>query len=226
MESTVDDEIMLESGEVDLRPVESQLRKITSELSQYNKKTNTKRFFRIYDNQILGVGEKSANKQHSYLLHLAMLARRPTRSLNIRRGLLLAAFFFALVSCVLIATKIYGIELAEPLYIYGLAILCAGLSLYCFYMLVKSIRTSLVFKSAHGHVPVVEFYSKLPDKKQLRRFISAMKKNISTLRKDKKYSSQGAFSAELNEHRILREKGILTARQYESAKKNIMGKHK
>ena len=222
---TVNEEITLDSGEVDLRPDERGLKKITSELSQYHENHKIKKLFRIYDKKILGVGEKSDNHKKTYLVHLALLSRRPRRSFNINKKFFNFFLISVLLSCLAILLKIYNVELLPDSYTYATIILFTIIALFLLYKIVKGIRYSMIFYTAHGRIPLVEIMIKNPDKAQYKGFISAMKQNISRLKKDERFSGQGILSAEMNEHRRLFESGIITSEAYELAKKNILGKH-
>lgn len=221
----VGEEITLESGEVDLRPDESGIRKITKELSQQHSRKNIKKLFRIYDKKILGVGEITGKQKRRYLVHLALLSPRPKRSFNISKTLFYSFIVFGLLFCLTLFLKIRGLEILPDIYTYAAISLFAGVALLLFYRIVKSARNSLIFYTAHGHIPLVEILSKNPDRAHYKAFISELKKDISRFRKDGKYTGQGFLSAELNEHRRLFESGIISDKEYKLAKKNIFRRH-
>jgi hypothetical protein len=221
----VEEEITLESGEVDLRPDESGLRRITKELSQHHSKKNLKKLFRIYDKKILGVGEITGKRKRKYLVHLALLNPRPKRSFNINKTLFYFLLVFALLFCLTLFLKIHGLEILHDTYTYAAIGLFAGISFLLLYKIVKSTRNSLIFYTAHGRIPLVEILSRNPDRVHYKEFISELKKDISRFRKDERYAGQGLLSAELNEHRRLLESGIISNKEYERAKKNIFRKH-
>lgn len=221
----VEEEITLDSGEVDLAPDESGLRKITAELSQHHNRRNIKKLFRIYDKKILGVGEQNDKRKKTYLVHLALLTERPVRSFNINKNLFYLSFFSGLISCLALLLKIYGLESLPEIYTYTAIFLFAAIAIFSFYKMMKGMRNSVIFSTAHGRIPLVEILSKNPDRKQYKEFITVMKQCISRFRKDERYSGQGALSAELNEHRRLHEHGVISSKEYKLAKKNILGKH-
>lgn len=221
----IGEEITLDSGEVDLRPDESGLRKITKELSQHHSKKNIKKLFRIYDKKILGIGEITGKRKRKYLVHLALLNPHPKRSLNVNKTLFYFFLVFVSLFCLTLFLKIHGLEILPDTYAYAAISLFFGIALLLFYMIVKRSRNSLTFYSVHGQIPLVEILSKNPDGKHCKEFITELRKGISRYRKDERYSGQGFLSAELNEHRRLFESGIITGKEYEAAKKNIFRKH-
>lgn len=221
----VGEEITLDSGEVDLRPDESGLRKITKELSQQHSKKNIKKLFRIYDRKILGVGEIIGKRTRKYLVHLALLDPHPKHSFNINKTLFYSFLFFSFLLGLTLFLKIHGMKVLPDTYTYAAISLFAGIAFLLFYIIVKSARRSLIFYSAHGHIPLVEILSKNPDRKHYKEFISEFRKDISRFRKNGRYTGQGILSAELNEHRRLFESGIISGKEYELAKKNILQKH-
>ena len=221
----IGEEITLESGEVDLRPDESGLRKITKELSQFHSRKNIKKLFRIYDKKILGVDEIIGKRKRIYLVHLALLSHHPKHSLNINKTLFYFFLVFGSLFCLTLFLKIHGLEIIPDTYTYAAMSLFAGIALLLFYIIVKSTRRSLIFYTAHGHIPLVEILSKNPDRAHYKEFISELIKNISRFRKDEKHTGQQHLSAELNEHRRLFESGIISGKDYELAKKNIFKRH-
>ncbi|MEJ2762249.1 MAG: hypothetical protein P8126_12180 [Gammaproteobacteria bacterium] len=221
----VGEEITLESGEVDLRPDESGLRKITKELSQQHSRKNIKKLFRIYDKKILGVGEIIGERKRKYLVHLALLNHHPKHSFNINKTLFYSFLVFVSLFWITLFLKIHGLVILSDIYTYAAISLFAGIALLLFYKIVKSSRNSLIFYTAHGHIPLVEVLSRKPDSKHYKGFITELKKDISRFRKDERYSGQGLLSAELNEHRRLLESGIISGKEYELAKKNIFRRH-
>jgi len=221
----VGEEITLESGEVDLRPDESELRKITKELSQYHSRKNIKKQFRIYDKKILGVDEIIGKRKRKYLVHIALLNHHPKYSFNINKTLFYFFLFFVSLFCLTSFLKIHGLEILHDTYTYAAISLFAGIALLLFYIIVKSARRSLIFYTVHGHIPLVEILSKNPDSVHYKDFVTELRKDISRFRKNERYTGQGLLSAELNEHRRLFESGIISGKEYEFAKKNILKKH-
>jgi len=220
----MDEAITLASGVVDIKPDTASLKRITAELSQSDPRTKAKKRFRIYDHRVLAAGERNAGKQQVFMVHLALLKKRPRKRIRMHRGYRFILFLSLLGLLGLLGLPRLGYLEGLP-YQTPLIILLALIGVLSAYKLLKGASLSEVFYTAHGKVPVIRFFYKQPDRKSYKAFIKTLKRDIARLKKDEQYASQSILSAEMAEHRRLYDEGVIGQAQYEDAKRRILGKH-
>lgn len=219
------EQITLDSGEVNIRPTEQQLNTITLELLQTDRNKKRQQLFRVYDNKILSVTIKTRKKTSSTLINLIMLDDTPKR----KRGLNTGYFFISaglFVSAYLVYyLKTHGVSFLASTSAYGLVGLLALSAVLVLGMVLYNMRNSLVFKTRHGRIGLVELFHNNPDKAQYQQFVTQLMERISAIHSRYPVPESRLLPAELGEHRRFRDEGFMTTNQYNIAKSNIFGKH-
>jgi ribosome-binding protein aMBF1 (putative translation factor) len=81
-----------------------------------------------------------------------------------------------------------------------------------------------VFYTRHGRAPLLRFLNRNPTAAELETFVADISNRIQRARTQWD-NRQQFLSAELKEHRRLKDQGILTPESYEAVKRRILGKH-
>lgn len=217
----VADEIVLSSNQPQFAPKKIILRNVTSELFQQNRLDGVQKLFRIYDNRILSITEKSKKGQKQFMIALSLLDEKPKRKNEIVIQYVLAAIGLAIVAYIIHYFKSSGVEFLNGSYANYVKILLGTLALGSFYCFCKIMRNSLVFKTANGQIPVVELFENRPNKAKCQDFLYLMTAKITSIKKGIIMPSEQKFAVEISEHRRLRDEGVITEEQYDLAKDNI-----
>lgn len=225
MSSAATEQITLDSGEIRIRPHESHLNTITQELLQINKSTKLQRLYRVYDDKILAITEKSRKKTSTWLINMIMLDESPKR----KRGINMAYFFtsigFGAAAFITYYLKSHGVGFLSSPYTYAVIGSLALIGIFLFGLMIKNFQNSLIFITRHGRVGAVEFFHNNPDKAQYQGFISQLMEKIAALQARYPFPEDKLLPAELGEHRRLRDEGFIDADQYNRAKARILGRH-
>ncbi len=216
------EQITLDSGEINITPNESDLKKITMELLQTSKLQEKQRLVRVFDHDTLSVAEKTPGKTRMYLLKLALLYETPKRIYNINLKYLSAFIALEVITYVIYVLKDIGLSFMSSSYIYAIIALLIASSIIVLLMTIKSYNNKWVFYTARGHIPILEFYNNKPDRAKFQKFFGEFIDAIATAKAKNGFSSSKMLPAEVSEHRRLRDEGIITPEQYEKAKLRIL----
>lgn len=162
-----------------------------------------------------------SNKARHYELDLSFLDPAPRRVRSIDWPL-------AWASGVLAGAAVVTATLVPPLasatiHVMIVAALLAG-AFVSLGLLVQRFRDRIVFCSRHGRWPLLALLNHEPTPGQLQDFIDELSARIRQTR-DNWPDRQQFLSAELREHRRLRDEGILSPETYDAIKRRILSKH-
>ena len=198
---------------------------VTKELSQEIRVKEKHKLFRIFDKKFINVNEKTADKITSYFFKLSMLDPVPVRKRIIKFKPLIFGFVLLALAWATYNIKKSGHPLFESLYVYTVIVILAALGLILIVYVIKEFRNVLVFYSQHGRIQVIELLYGIPNKVEFQQFVAELAECINIAKSKTTYSDSQLLAAELSEHRKLRDEDILTDREYETAKNNIMKFH-
>lgn len=180
----------------------------------------------IFNDIYLSVHTKRLRaKPHRYWLHLAFLDPTSRRERRLAWRWLLAALGLGGTGAALLgaghgaSTPQSGpIPLPAALGCIAAAVVCTAVTMYRSY-------DKLVFRSRHGAMPLIEMLNNHPDRRTFAAFLEELKRRIEAARREYGPSQRELLSAELREHRRLRDEGVLSAEDYEAVKARILSCH-
>lgn len=225
MSSAATEQITLDSGEISIRPTENHLNTITLELLQINKQQKLQRLFRVYDDKILAITEKSRKKTTTWLINMIMLDESPKRKRSINMAYFFTGMGFGAAAFITYYLKSRGVSFLSSPYTYAVIGSLAVIGIFLLGLMVKNFQNSLIFVTRHGRVPAVEFFHNNPDKTQYQGVISQLMEKIAAVQARYPFPEAKLLPAELGEHRRLRDEGFISADQYNRAKARILGRH-
>jgi len=220
--STASQRIMLNSDASSLVPNPSKFRSLTLELKQGSKFTEKLRRVRIYDNTILSVAEKTPKQRKSFMIHLALLDPTPKRVYNINMKLLSVFIVLEVLTYVAYVTKGLLLQLLSGSYIHAVIAFLATSAVIALLFTIKSFNNKWVFYTARGRIKILELFNNKPGRGQFQQVFGDLIDNINRIKSKNYFSKTTLAAAEVSEHRRLRDEGIITAEQYEQAKRNIL----
>lgn len=220
-----EEQITLASSEFDQFKDDDQPTTVTSELAQSAQLKEQMKLLRIFDKKFINVNEKTPTGAISYFFKLSMLDEKPRRRRNLRFLPLLFGFGLISLAWFTYTVKQTGLALLSSPYTYTAIVGFLAIGLILIVYVIKEYRNTLVFFSQHGQVPVIELLYNVPDKAEFQRFVSELVNCINDQKSKLYYSKSQILAAELTEHRKLRDEGGISAKGYETAKKNIMKQH-
>lgn len=106
----------------------------------------------------------------------------------------------------------------------GLLALMLGAAAAALLVCLHRSSDSVVFYTRHGRAPLLRFLNRNPTAAELETFVADISNRIQRARTQWD-NRQQFLSAELKEHRRLKDHGILTPESYEAVKRRILGKH-
>lgn len=179
--------------------------------------------YRVYNDHFIEVKTAGVfERPRTYQLDCTFLDRHAKRVLNID-WCSAAAFVFLLSSAVVLAWMAPSLEISAVVLGASLASALAAAALTLLVCLRRS-SDSIVFYSRHGRVPLLRLRNHNPSTTELKAFVGDIGKRIKRARQG--WNNREQFlSAELREHRRLKDEGILTPERYETVKRRILGKH-
>ena len=219
------EQIILDSGEINIRPTEQHLNSITLELLQTDKGKKRQKLFRVYDNKILSVTEKSRRNTKTTLINLIMLDETPKRKRSINMTYFFTAVGLGATAFLVYYLKSHGVSFLSSPYVLAVIGLMACSAVFILGFMFKTFQNSMIFKTRHGRVNLVELFNNNPDKTQCQGFISQLMEKIAAVHARYPIPDAKLLPAELGEHRRFREEGFITTEQYNAAKANILGNH-
>lgn len=219
------EQITLHSSEFDQLEEDITPTTITGELSQSVNIKEQIKLFRIFDKKHLNVNEKTAKGTISFFVNLTILDAKPAHKRIIKFAPLFWGVFFISLAWFAYYLKNIGLPILTSPYVYTAIILFAAIGLILIVYVVKATRNVLIFYSEHGRIPLVELFYRVPNKATFLHFVSELSDCINANKSKSYYTDSQTLAAELSEHRKLRDKGILSNKDYETAKNNIFSSH-
>ena len=190
-------------------------------LRQHSRTGSCRYTFRLRDRRILSVSRATLfRRPRVYELSICLLNPKPALSLTVGWRHVAAFLVFALALAVTGSSG--NIPHAVPLTV-ALGV-CTGLALL---LAVCSVHFRLVFCGRNGKIPLVSFLYRNPDRRTFNAFIDTLASHIAGAGCDAGFTdADDALNAELREHRRLMEEGIISAKNYATARSRILGRHR
>ena len=220
--SATAEQIILDSNERNITPSDSDLESLQLELRQANKLKDTQRVIQIFDSHVVKVTEKFGKRTQSFMLNLALLNDKPVRIRNIQPKFLISTLGLAFISYLTWFLKSKGIGFLSSSYVYAVIALLATGTIITAILAVRSFTNSWVFETSRGRIPLITLFHNHPDKQQFQQFISEMINHIVMARSEIRLSESQLMPLAVGEHRRLKDEGIISNDQYESAKARIL----
>ncbi|MGD8567794.1 MAG: hypothetical protein PVJ39_06880 [Gammaproteobacteria bacterium] len=222
---TTEEQIILYSPVYSDQTEEINLNRITLELLQTSRLREYQQLCRIFDDKFLNVNQKKARNTRGFTVPLSLLDEQPVRKWFIRFRYLLLAIMFFLLAWTAYTLMQQHIGIFNHPNTYAAITLLLTVGAIFIVLMIKQSRHVLIFKSRHGQIPLLELMRNNPDKYRYRQFAAQLRELIARSDTQNHYSESQRLAAELSEHRRLRNEGILTDKQYEQVKQNIMARH-
>lgn len=205
-----------------LIPDPATFRSLTLELQQGSTLNEKQRRVRVFDNTILSVEEKSPQRKRSFMIHLALLDPTPKRIYNINLKLLTAFMVLEVLTYVMYVLKDLHLSFLPASHLHTVIALLATSSVIMLLLTIKSFNNKWIFYTARGRIEILELFNNKPGRGQFQQVFGDLINNINKINSKKYFSNKTLAAAEVSEHRRLRDQGIITAEQYEQAKRNIL----
>lgn len=217
--------ICLVSGIEDERKVESRTT-INREITQRSTINGYQAHFRIFDDRYLGIWtQRFGSRVKGYSVDLRYLNPKPQRQLHISWG------WFGLAAALLGIAAILSITIhqapppavSHPTLPFALGTGAAGMIALA--VAVYRSGRRLVWVSHHGRISLVELMTTQPSRADVQAFANDLKDRIVRVHDTQQVDPAQWLSAELREHRRLKDEGVLTEAIYAKAKKRILRCH-
>lgn len=208
-----------ESGqETDIGATSGQERVTNGELTQVSRLRRSQARFTVFNDHYVAVETTGFGRKARYFeFDLAFLQRRPV---SLRR----IDWVSALGAVTLFGAAVMAGMALEPAQAFTIV---PALAIGCAVALALMVYRScdrIVFVSKHGRVPLIVLLNEKRRQAELQTFVSDIRQRIKATRN--KWSDKREFlSAELREHRQLKEQGGLTEVGYERVKQRILRNH-
>lgn len=135
-----------------------------------------------------------------------------------------AGIFLLLLSCAMALPWFAAAPGISTLALAGSVALMFGAAAAALLVCLHRSSDSIVFYTRHGRAPLLRFLSHNPTAAELESFVADISRRSERARAQWD-NRQQFLSAELKEHRRLKDQGILTPESYEAVKRRILGKH-
>lgn len=220
-----DNQITLASSDYSDKIEKIELNHVNQELLQTASWREQHKLLRIFDNKFLNINEKTAKKTVSYNIHLWLLNANPIRKrLLPMKHLLIACAMFGLSWLAYYLTHM-GISALSNVYLQAIPVLFGTAGAIFLVYTIKKYKHVLIFYSDHGRIPLVELFYNNPSKRSFNHFAGELINSIQRAKANKHYTAQQMLAAEVSEHRRLKDEGVLSDKDYEKAKTNILTYH-
>jgi len=225
--SSTEEQITLYSASADelVQPNSANLKNITMELLQHSRWKGEQRLIRVYDDKFLSIIEKNMKGAISYWINLTLLDTAASRQRSIHWN-----FFFYFVVAISLAATLLLMNYKMPQLIpqpYAMItnVLLFTIGAIFFLSMLNRSKKTLIFYSNYGQIPIFEITFNQPSKSHFRKFTTELVARINNAKSNCYFSKSQILAAELNEHRRLRDEGILSDEIYHYAKMNIFRHH-
>jgi len=209
-----------------VNPHHKNLNQVTTKFLQESTFHGIKCLFRVYDRRIVKIKKMTQKGPRSYLVNLILLDDRPSFGIGIKLTFLVWSAIMGAVCFGVLQLKNLNLELlaqyVKPHHYYLVAGLLGAASILLFIALLRSITFEWQFKSLNGRRPLVRILMFSPGFGAVRTMLKSMSDNIQLTRSNNYMSDEQELAAELQEHRRLRDEGLLSNRDYDKAKARIM----
>jgi hypothetical protein len=210
--------ICLSSEEQEQAPEPLQERRVDGEFHQVGRLRRGEAHFTLFNTHYIEVHSQGlGQKSRTYQFDLTFLDPRPRRLRRI-------SWPSAASGTLLLGMAIW-LGLVQPIQQSAgvLALLLAGSAISTGLFFLRS-HDRIVFYSRHGRIPLISLLNRNPDSAQLKAFVHDLRQRVKRGRAG--WSDKTQFlSAELKEHRRLRDEGGLTSSEYEAVKRRVLRSH-
>ena len=216
------EKIVLDSDDVNITPVASNFKSLTLELLQGSNLNEKQRLIRVFDNTILSVAEKTPKQTRSFMIHLALLDPTPKRIYNINMKRLTVFMVLEVLTYVVYVMKDLHLNFLSSSHMHTTIALLAASSIIMLLLTIKSFNNKWIFYTARGRIEILELFNNNPNSARFQRFFGDLINNINWIKSANYFPNEKLIPAEVSEHRRLRDEGVITAEQYEEAKRKIL----
>jgi len=214
--------ICLSSEEEEQEPVDTGERITDCRFDQSSRLHRCEAHFEIFNSHHVGIQSRGmSNKVRDYDLDLSFLDPAPRRVRSIDWPFAWASALLAGSAAVTITFA--PVSTSVTIRVIIAAALLAGAAI-CLGLLVYRFRDRIVFCSQNGRWPLLTLLNQNPSPVQLQCFVDELSRRICQTRINWP-DQQQYLSAELREHRRLRDEGILSPDRYDAIKQRILSKH-
>jgi hypothetical protein len=214
-----DGEIMLTSTHMDSNIPQTQL----FELSQVSLLKSYSAHFTLFDGHFVSVYIKTAfSKPKKYWIDLAYLEPAPRRVFKVDRLYFYITAVFSVAAAVFMLINTFLDEPGRFLPV-NIGLICGAL--ISFLLLIYRSKDRLVFFTRYGRVNWLEFLINKPSRGAYKEFIEKLISVNHAVSGHQSPRHEQRLSAELHEHRRLRDSGVLPPKVYEDVKRRFLGQH-
>ena len=214
-----DGEIMLTSSHMDSNIPQTQL----FELSQVSLLKSYSAHFTLFDGHFVSVYIKTTfSKPKKYWIDLAYLEPGPRRVFKVDRLFFYITAIFSVAAAVFMLINTFLDEPWRFLPV-NIGLICGAL--ISFLLLIYRSKDRLVFFTRYGRINWLEFLINKPNRGAYKEFIEKLisVNHAVSGRQSPRHAQR--LSAELHEHRRLRDAGVLPPKVYEDVKRRFLGQH-
>ena len=214
-----DGEIMLTSSHMDSNIPQTQL----FELSQVSLLKSYSAHFTLFDGHFVSVYIKTTfSKPKKYWIDLAYLEPGPRRVFKVDRLFFYITAIFSVAAAVFMLINTFLDEPWRFLPV-NIGLICGAL--ISFLLLIYRSKDRLVFFTRYGRINWLEFLINKPNRGAYKEFIEKLISVNHAVSGRQSPRHEQRLSAELHEHRRLRDAGVLPPKVYEDVKRRFLGQH-
>ena len=218
--------ILLESyDEFESEPTEETLNQVTAHLAQLQKSKHHNLGTQILGKRFLFVKHYVKERIIEYYVNLLFADPIPQRDLYIEWRWGFVALTLLLISIGLPATDKYLHLSSKFTYLNLITIVMTALALISLITMIYKSRNKLVFKTLHGRVPILSLTYNYPSKDKFRAYVKILRQCIERSQHHNAHRMSDILANELAQHRQLKERNVISTREYEKAKNSILSRH-
>lgn len=193
------------------------------ELSQVSLLKSYSAHFTLFDGHFVSVYIKTAfSKPKKYWIDLAFLEPAPRRVFKIDRLFFYITGAFSVTAALFMLINTFLDEPWKFLPV-NIALICGAL--ISFLLLIYRSKDRLVFFTRYGRINWLEFLINKPSRGAYKEFIDKLISVNHAVSGRQSQRHEQRLSAELHEHRRLRDAGVLPPEVYEDVKRRFLGQH-
>lgn len=197
----------------------------TLKFTQLDKQRSLGKKLVLYDNKQLSVSNYALKSKDQYWLNLGFVNAKAEQKWLIAwswLGSTLTASAFAALSAAIAVKPLLGIDKWTAI---GVSLLFVGICVLSAFALFRKSRRVLNFYSLNGKAKVMELLFNNPSRDAYNQFTKTLVQKIQLAQQKQHLGKKETLAAELAMHRQLMQNNIITAEQYEAAKKRLFSMH-
>lgn len=220
------EEILLESNdEFVSEPSEETLNQVTAHLVQLQKSKHHNLGTQILDTRFLFVKQYVKGRIIEYYVNLLFADPKPQRELYIDWRWGIAALTLLVTSIGLFTADKYLRLSSKFAYLNSITIAMTALALISLFTMIYKSRNTLIFNTLHGRVPILSLTYNYPSKNEFRAYVKILRQCTERAQRHNAHRMSDLLANELAQHRQLKERNLISAREYEKAKNRILSRH-